>query len=108
MDKNELLCKVGLLCIKLTSDYRRETLWRLSRIVDSRDNALKQKELESNFDIGSFIVDCDNRKYFKIVQILDEDEYKTHAFVGFADGVVYNLEMPTQRTENLVGILMNA
>tara|TARA_Y100000022_G_C13021769_1_gene271483 strand:- start:88 stop:504 length:417 start_codon:yes stop_codon:yes gene_type:complete len=89
MDKNELLCKVGLLCIKLTSDYRRETLWRLSRIVDSRDNALKQKELESNFDIGSFIVDCDNRKYFKIVQILDEDEYKTHAFVGFADGVVY-------------------
>ena len=25
----------------------------------------------------------------KIVQILDEDEYKLHAFVGFADGVVY-------------------
>ena len=94
MDKNELLSKVGLLCIKLTSDYRRETLWKLTRITDqtggsSRDIELKKKELESNFDIGSFIVDCDNRKYFKIVQILDEDEYKTHAFVGFADGVVY-------------------
>ena len=66
MDKNKLLSKVGLLCIKLTSDYRRDTLWKLSRIIDqtggsSKDIELKKKELETNFDIGSFIVEnCAN------------------------------------------------
>jgi hypothetical protein len=91
--KQTIYFKTGLLCLALTKDYRRESYWILQRTIEeegeSLDSKYKKRELDNNLDLGSFIIDADNRKYFKILQITEDDEPKVHAFVDFTDGKVY-------------------
>tara|TARA_B100002019_G_scaffold153462_1_gene132308 strand:+ start:664 stop:1104 length:441 start_codon:yes stop_codon:yes gene_type:complete len=90
--KKELYLKSGLLCLHLTKDYRREEYWKLGRLEqsgESFDTKYKRRELENNLDLGAFILDADNRKYFKIYQITEDDDPQIHAFVDFTDGMVY-------------------
>lgn len=91
--KKLLLLKTGLLCIKLTNDYRRESYWILDRLEkqngESIDTKYKRRELDNNLDLGAFFMDIDNRKYYKIYQVTEDDEPKVHAFVDFIDGKVY-------------------
>ena len=113
MDKNKLLSKVGLLCIKLTSDYRRETLWKLTRIIEqtgepSRDIALKKKELESNFDIGSFIVTATIESTLKLCKFLMKMNTRSMPLLDLRTEWYINQGMITLQIENLVGILIYA
>ena len=85
----EVMLKTGLLCLRLTREY-----FRLHHhIADHEDDAKKKKfmkrELENNYNIGSFIIDDNNRKYYRVLQLTDDDDCKTHCFVSMIDGVVY-------------------
>ena len=85
----EVMLKTGLLCLRLTREY-----FRLHHyIADHEDDVKKQKfmkrELENNYNIGSFIIDDNNRKYYRVLQLTDDDDCKTHCFVSMIDGVVY-------------------
>jgi hypothetical protein len=90
---DEILLKTGLLCIQLTKDYFRESYYILNRIQEengeSFETKFKRKELDSNLDIGSFIVDTSGKKYYKILQLNDEDEPKIHAFIDIEEHKVY-------------------
>lgn len=103
--RNDTYLKTGLLCIRLTNDYRRESYWILQRTVEQEgeniDTKYKKRELDNNLDLGAFIVDTDNRKYFKIMQITEDDEPKVHAFVDFTDGMVYKPRSSTSANRKL-------
>lgn len=103
--KEKYLNKVGMLCIALTKDYRRETLWMLDRIEsqegESLETKFKRREVNNNFEIGAFVIDISNRKYFKICRIDDEGELHTHAFVSFEDGTVYKPKTETTANKAL-------
>jgi hypothetical protein len=70
--KRKVLNRVGLLCLALTSDYRRENYWRIDRIEATEgvtlETKFKRRELDNNLDIGLFVIDCEkrNKKYFKV------------------------------------------
>ena len=59
--KCKILNKVGLLCLALNKDYRRETLWRIGRIEETQgitlDTKFKRREIENNLEIGAFVID---------------------------------------------------
>lgn len=96
--KRKVLNKVGLLCLALNKDYRRETLWRLTRIEETQGVTLETKfmrrGLENSLEIGAFVVDCEkrNKKYFKICRIDDEYEFVPHAFVDFTTSRVHRVK----------------
>jgi hypothetical protein len=96
--KREILNKVGLLCLALNKDYRRETLWRLTRIEETQGETLETKfmrrGLENSLEIGAFVIDCEkrNKKYFKICRIDDEYEFVPHAFVDFTTSRVHRVK----------------
>ncbi len=96
--KRAVLNKVGLLCLALNRDYRRENLWRISRIEASEGESLetkfKKREINNNLEIGSFVIDCEkrNKKYFKICRIDDEIELIPHAFVDFTTSRVHRVK----------------
>ena len=96
--KREILNKVGLLCLALNKDYRRETLWRLTRIEETQGETLETKfmrrGLENSLEIGAFVIDCEkrNKKYFKICRIDDEYELVPHAFVDFTTSRVHRVK----------------
>lgn len=103
--KEQTLKKAALLCIRLTKDYHRESNWILDRIIEQEgetfETKYKKKELESNSEIGTFFLDIDNRKYFKILYTNDDYEIKTHAFVDFEDGKVYKPRSSTSANRQL-------
>lgn len=103
--KKETYLRTGLLCLALTKDYRRESYWILQRTIEQEGESLetkyKKRELDNNLDLGAFIMDCDNRKYFKILQITEDDEPKVHAFVDFVDGKVYKPRGPASANRKL-------
>ena len=85
----EVMLKTGLLCLRLTREY-----FRLHHyIADHEDDVKKKKfmkrELDNNYNIGSFIIDDNNRKYYRVLQLTDDDDCKAHCFVGMTDGRVY-------------------
>ena len=59
----EVMQKTGLLCLRLTREYFRVH----HHIADHEDDATKKKfmkrELDNNYNIGSFIIDDNNRKF---------------------------------------------
>lgn len=103
--KEQIYIKSALLCLRLTNDYRRETNWILNRIIEqegeSFETKYKKKELETNNEIGTFFLDIDNRKYFKILYTNEDYEIKTHAFVDFEDGRVYKPRSSTSANRQL-------
>tara|TARA_B100001250_G_C19190955_1_gene525125 strand:- start:43 stop:525 length:483 start_codon:yes stop_codon:yes gene_type:complete len=85
----EVLLKTGLLCLKLTENYFAEQKYIADKEEDEVKKKFKKRELENNYNIGSFIIDDNNRKYYRVLQLTDDDDCKTHCFVGMEDGVVY-------------------
>lgn len=102
---NNYLLKSGLLCLTLTKDYFRESKSILSKKIrdeiDVTNNKLKLRELDHYFEIGSFVLD-DNVKYYKIAQILDNGDLKTHCFVDKVTGVVYKPRNKSYPNKGLV------
>ena len=94
----EVMQKTGLLCLRLTREYFRVQ----HHIADHEDDATKKKfmkrELDNNYNIGSFIIDDNNRKYYRVLQLTDDDDCKAHCFVDMFDGRVYKPR--TQTTAN--------
>ena len=94
----EVMQKTGLLCLRLTREYFRVH----HHIADHEDDATKKKfmkrELDNNYNIGSFIIDDNNRKYYRVLQLTDDDDCKAHCFVDMVDGRVYKPR--TQTTAN--------
>ncbi len=90
--KENILLKVGLLCLSLTNDYIKENTRILQKNIRNginvTDNKLRLKELENCLEIGSFIID-ETKKYYKIMQITDEDDLKLHCFVDINTSLVY-------------------
>jgi hypothetical protein len=105
--KKKLLNKVGLLCIALNKDYRRENLWIIDRIEATDgitlETKFKRREIEKNLEIGAFVIDCEsrNKKYFKICRIDEEFELVTHAFVDFVSSIVYKPKTSKTANKNL-------
>tara|TARA_X000000368_G_scaffold366400_1_gene313180 strand:- start:592 stop:1074 length:483 start_codon:yes stop_codon:yes gene_type:complete len=86
---DEVLLKTGLLCIKLTENYFAEQTYIADKEEDPVKKKFKKRELDNNYNIGSFVIDDNNRKYYRVLQLTDDDDCKTHCFVGMTDGVVY-------------------
>jgi|TARA_B100001094_G_scaffold132279_1_gene128131 hypothetical protein len=86
---DEVLLKTGLLCIKLTENYFAEQTYIADKEEDPVKKKFKRRELDNNYNIGSFVIDDNNRKYYRVLQLTDDDDCKTHCFVGMTDGVVY-------------------
>ena len=86
---DEVLLKTGLLCIKLTENYFAEQTYIADKEGDPVKKKFKKRELDNNYNIGSFVIDDNNRKYYRVLQLTDDDDCKTHCFVGMTDGVVY-------------------
>lgn len=103
--KNKILLKTGLLCIKLTKDYFRETLYILNRRELEEGETIeikyKKRELENNLDIGSFVIDNDSKKYYRILQLTDTDVPKTHCFVDINTGIVYKPRNSTSANKKI-------
>ena len=103
--KNKNLLKIGLLCIKLTEDYFRENRYILSkREIDEGETfeiKYKKRELENNLDIGSFIIDSDNKKYHRVFQLTANDEPKIHCFVDKVSCIVYKPRNSTSANKKL-------
>lgn len=103
--KNEILLKTGLLCLRLTEDYFRETRYILSKREAEEGETVeikyKRRELDNNIDIGSFVIDDDNRKYYRIIQLTDNDVPKTHCFVDMNTGIVYKARNSTSANKKL-------
>ena len=99
--KRNILNRVGLLCLALTHDYRKENYWRIDRIEATEgvtlDTKFKRRELDNNLDIGLFVIDCEkrNKKYFKISMINEDLELTTHAFVDFTTSRVHRVKGKT-------------
>ena len=97
----EVMLKTGLLCLRLTKEYFRVH----HHIADHEDDAKKKKfmkrELENNYNIGSFFIDDNNRKYYRVLQLTDDDDCKTHCFVGMLDGVVYKPRSQTAANKKI-------
>jgi hypothetical protein len=97
-NKRKVLNRVGLLCLALTNDYRRENYWRINRIEDTQGVTLETKfarrELDNNLDIGLFVIDCEkrNKKYFKVSMINEDLELTPHAFVDFTTSRVHRVK----------------
>jgi hypothetical protein len=100
-----ILLKTGLLCLRLTEDYFRETRYILSKMEAEGGETLeikyKRRELDNNIDIGSFVIDDDNRKYYRILQLTDTDVPKTHCFVDMKTGIVYKPRNSTTANKKL-------
>jgi len=100
-DKRKVLSRVGLLCLALTNDYRKENYWRIDRIEATEgvtlETKFKRRELENNLEIGLFVIDCEkrNKKYFKVSMINDDIELTTHAFVDFTTSTVHRVKGKT-------------
>ena len=96
--KRKVLNRVGLLCLALTNDYRRENYWRINRIEETQGVTLETKfarrELDNNLDIGLFVIDCEkrNKKYFKVSMINEDLELTPHAFVDFTTSRVHRVK----------------
>lgn len=90
--KKQILLNVGLLCINLTKDYFKENERIFNKLIrdgfDVKDNKLRLKELQNCLEIGSFVID-ENSKYYKVMQIMDDDSFKTHCFVDINTGELY-------------------
>lgn len=92
---------MGLLCLALTNDYRRENYWRINRIEETQGVTLETKfmrrELDNNLDIGLFVIDCEkrNKKYFKVGMINEDLELTPHAFVDFTTSRVHRVKGKT-------------
>ena len=105
--KWKILKKVGLLCLALNKDYRRETLWRIGRIEETQgitlDTKFKRREIENNLEIGAFVIDCEkrNKKYFKVCRIDEEFDLIPHAFVDFTTGKVHKAKSIKSADKNL-------
>tara|TARA_B100000902_G_C26616005_1_gene577472 strand:- start:64 stop:546 length:483 start_codon:yes stop_codon:yes gene_type:complete len=85
----EVLLKTGLLCLKLTENYFAEQNYIVDKEEDQVKKKFKKRELDNNYNIGSFVIDDNNRKYYRVLQLTDDDDCKTHCFVSMIDGVVY-------------------
>jgi hypothetical protein len=103
--KNMILLKTGLLCLKLTNDYFRETRYILSRRELEEGETIeikyKKRELDNNLDIGSFVIDDDNKKYYRILQLTDSDSPKTHCFIDMNSGIVYKPRSSTSANKKI-------
>lgn len=103
--KNQILLKTGLLCLKLTRDYFRETRYILGRREQEEGETLeikyKKRELDNNLDIGSFVIDDDNKKYYRVIQLTDTDTPKTHCFIDMNTGTVYKPRSSTTANKKL-------
>jgi len=97
----EVLLKTGLLCIKLTEQYFGEQKYIADKESDDKKRKFKKRELENNYNIGSFIIDDNNRKYYRVLQLTDDDDCKTHCFVGMVDGVVYKPRSQTAANKKI-------
>lgn len=91
--KNKILLKTGILCLKLIKDYFRESHYILNRRELEEGETIeikyKKRELENNLDIGSFIIDENNSKYYKILQLTESNTPKIHCFIDKNSGIVY-------------------
>lgn len=103
--QNMILLKTGLLCLRLTEDYFRETRYILSKMEAENGETIeikyKKRELDNNIDIGSFVIDDDNRKYYRVLQLTDTDVPKTHCFVDMKTGIVYKPRNSTTANKKL-------
>ncbi len=98
----EVLLKTGLLCIKLTEQYFGEQKYIADKEGDDKKKKFKKRELENNYNIGSFIIDDDNRKYYRVLQLTDDDDCKAHCFVDMVDGVVYKPRSQTAANKKVM------
>lgn len=103
--KNIILLKTGLLCLRLTGDYFRETRYILDRRESEEGETIeikyKKRELDNNLDIGSFVIDGDSKKYYRILQLTDTDVPKTHCFVDINTGIVYKPRNSTSANKKI-------
>ena len=105
MNSSTILLKCGLLCLKLTNDYRAHTKFILDRrekqegLTPSME--FKRREMNNSLDIGSFILDNHSKKYHRIYQINDSDGLDLHALVDNSTGIVYKPKSNGYANKNL-------
>jgi len=89
---SNVLNKSGLLCLKLTSHYRNQTKFILSRKEQAEGETLevklRKKQLNKNLDLGSFLLDTSGTKYYRIYHY-NEDGHILHAVIDSDTGTVY-------------------
>ena len=97
---DEVLLKTGLLCIKLTENYFAEQTYIADKEEDPVKKKFKRRELDNNYNIGSFVIDDNNRKYYRVLQLTDDDDCKAHCFVDMFDGRVNKPRTQTTPNKN--------
>jgi len=89
---SNVLNKSGLLCLKLTSHYRNQTKFILTRKEQAEGETLevklRKRQLNKNLDLGSFLLDTSGKKYYRIYQY-NEDGNILHAIIDSITGTVY-------------------